>query len=84
MKQQPLSEAQEQEVQQLAEAIAQAAREEFMQLARTLVATDRSSLFGDTEFKIRDILLRVGAKAYQEHLAQKKRLRGVKRDLPRL
>jgi hypothetical protein len=69
---QPLSETQEVEVRQLAEAIAQAAAEEFLQLARTLVATDASSLFGATEFKIRDILLRVGAKAYQEHLAQKK------------
>lgn len=67
-----LSPAQEAQAQELAQAIAQAAADEFLQLARTLVATDRSSLFGDTEFKIRDILLRVGAKTYQEFLAQKK------------
>ncbi len=67
-----LTAAQETQAQELAEAIAQAAAEEFVQLARTLVATDRDSLFGATEFKIRDILLGVGAKLYQEFLAQKK------------
>ena len=69
----PLTEAQEAEARQLAQAIAEAASDEFLQLARTLVAADRSSaLFGDTEFKIRDILLRVGAKTYQHMLEQKK------------
>lgn len=63
---------QEAQAQELAQAIAQAAADEFLQLARTLVASDRSSLFGDTEFKIRDILLRVGAKTYQQLLEQKK------------
>jgi len=63
---------QEAQAQELAEAIAQATADEFLQIARTLVATDRSSLFGATEFKIRDILLRVGAKTYQEFLTQKK------------
>jgi hypothetical protein len=79
-----LSPAQEAQAQELAQAIAQASTDEFLQLARTLIATDRSSLFGATEFKIRDILLRVGAKTYQEFLAQKKRLRGVQCDLPSL
>jgi hypothetical protein len=64
--------AQEEQAQELAQAIASAARDEFLQLARTLVATDRSSLFGATEFKIRDILLRVGTKVYEQHLVQKK------------
>lgn len=68
---QPLTEAQEQEVKQLAQAIAEAAAEEFQQLARTLV-TGGSAPFGAAEFTIRDILLRVGAKAYEQHLAQKK------------
>jgi hypothetical protein len=68
----PLTDVQEAEAQQLAEAIAEAASQEFLQLARTLVGTDQTSLFGNTEFAIRDLLLRVGAKAYQEHLAQKK------------
>lgn len=70
--QEALTPAQEAEAQQLAAAIAQAAAAEFLQLARTLVATDNASLFGATEFTLRDILLRVGAKAYQQHLGQKK------------
>ena len=68
----PLTQEQEVEAQQLAEAIAAAAGQEFLLLARTLVGTERTSLFGHTEFAIRDILLRVGAKAYEQHLAQKK------------
>jgi hypothetical protein len=67
-----LTEAQEVEAKDLAEAIAQAAGEEFLQIARNLVGSDSASLFGATEFTIRDILLRVGAKAYEEHLAKKK------------
>jgi hypothetical protein len=63
--------AQEAEVQQLSEAFAQAAADDFRQLARTLVASGRSP-FGKTEFTIRDILLRVGTKLYQQYLTQKK------------
>jgi hypothetical protein len=68
---QPLTEDQEREVQQLAQAIAEAASQEFEQLARTLVGSGDAP-FGQAEFTIRDILLRVGAKAYEQHLTQKK------------
>jgi hypothetical protein len=57
----------------LAQAIAEAATDEFLPVARTLVGSGTSP-FGKAEFTIRDVLLRVGAKAYQQHLAQKKRL----------
>lgn len=67
-----LPQVQEAQARELAHALAEVAADDFLQLARTLVATDRSSLFGDTEFKVRDILLRVGAKAYQQLLEQKK------------
>ena len=67
-----LSAAQEAEAQQLAQAIAEAAHDELLQIARTLVATEPASLFGATEFKIRDLILQVAAKAYQQHLEQKK------------
>jgi hypothetical protein len=70
--QEALSAADEIEAQLLAQRIAQAAQEEFLQVARTLVGCKTSSLFGATEFKVRDIILRVAAKAYEEHLAQKK------------
>ena len=63
--------AQEEEVKQLAEAIAAAASEAFGPLARTLVA-NADAPFGKPEFTIRDILLRVGVQAYQQHLTQKK------------
>jgi parvulin-like peptidyl-prolyl isomerase len=69
--QEALSAAQEAEVKELAEAIAQAASAEFLQLARALVGSG-SSPFGKTEFAVRDILLQVGAKAYEQYLAQKK------------
>jgi hypothetical protein len=67
-----LSAAQEAEAQLLAERIAQAAQAELRQIARTLVASSPGRLFGATEFKVRDLILRVAAKAYEEHLAQKK------------
>jgi hypothetical protein len=68
---QPFTEDQEKEVKQLAQAIAAAASQEFEHLARTLVGSGASP-FGQTEFTIRDLLLRIGAKAYEQHLAQKK------------
>jgi hypothetical protein len=41
-------------------------------MARALVASDTASLFGDTEFTVRDISHDIAAKAYQQHLEQKK------------
>jgi hypothetical protein len=67
-----LTAAQEAEAQLLAQRIAHAAEEELLQIARTLVGSNTATLFGATEFKVRDVILRVAAKAYQEHLAQKK------------
>jgi hypothetical protein len=64
--------AQEAQAQELAQAIAQAGADELLQIARILTAADDSSLFGDNEFKIRDLVLRLAAKAYQQRLAQKK------------
>jgi hypothetical protein len=66
----PLTEAREVAAKELAAAIAEAASQEFQQMAETLVGSD--SAFGKTEFAVRDILLRVGAKAYEQFLAQKK------------
>jgi len=66
----PLTQTQEEEAKLLADAMAEAAHEEFLQMARSLVDCD--SPFGRTEFTIRDILLRVGSKAYEQYLAQKK------------
>lgn len=68
--QEALSAAQEAEAQQLADAITEAARDELVRIARRLVGSG-SSPFGQTEFTIRDALLKVGAKAYEQHLAKK-------------
>jgi len=68
----PLPPAQEAQAQEMAAAIAEAARDELLQVARDLVAADDASLFGETEFRVRDAILRVAAKAYEERLAQKK------------
>jgi F420-0:gamma-glutamyl ligase len=67
-----LSDSQEAEAQVLAQRIRELADEEFVQIARLLVSKPESEIFGDTEFEVRDILLRAGAKALQEHLRQKK------------
>ena len=68
----PLSDAQEQQAQQLAAAIAAGAEEDILRIARTLVAAEDATLFGATEFQVRDIVLRIAAKAYEQHLASKK------------
>ena len=68
----PLSVEREAEAQQLAEALRQAASDELLAIARALVATDEATLFGDTEFHVRDLVQQIGAKAYQTFLAQKK------------
>jgi hypothetical protein len=67
-----LSAAQEAEAQLLAERIGQAVQEELLQVARTLVGAGAGKVFGATEFAVRDLMLRATAKAYEEHLAQKK------------
>jgi parvulin-like peptidyl-prolyl isomerase len=69
---QALTREQEAEAQLLAERIRQATAEDFLQLARLLVGTKTKDLFGQTEFRVRDILLQAGAKIYSEYLAEKK------------
>ncbi len=59
-------------VQQLAAAIAESSQEELLQIAHLLLDAEPATLFGATEFKIRDLVLKIGAKAYQQRLAQKK------------
>lgn len=69
---QALSAEQEAQAQELAAAIALAAQGELLEVARTLVATSNATVFGETEFKVRDIIHRVAAKAFCQHLDQKK------------
>ena len=82
--QEQLTPEQEAEARQLARELAEAAQGDFLQLARTLIAAPKGQLFGATEFKVRDIVLRMAAQIYQQRLGQKKRLRRVQPDLPAL
>ena len=67
-----LTPEQEAEAELLAERIRKAAGDEFLQMARLLVSKKSSEIFGATEFKVRDMLLKVGAKVYEEYLREKK------------
>ena len=67
-----LSVEKETEAQALAQRIRELADEELVQIARLLVSKPDREIFGDTEFQLRDMLLKVGAKALEEHLRQKK------------
>lgn len=70
--QEALTSAQEADARELAQAIASAAGADLLEIARTLVGSTPATLFGANEFKVRDIILRVAAKAYEQHLARKK------------
>jgi hypothetical protein len=68
----PLSEEQEREALLLEAKIRTAVEQEIAALARLLVSKSENELFGETEFQVRDLVLRVGVKAFQEHLREKK------------
>jgi hypothetical protein len=67
-----LNEEQEREAKVLEAKIRLAIDQEISSLARLLVSKAESDLFGATEFQIRDLVLRVGAQAFTEHLRGKK------------
>lgn len=46
--------------------------EELQQMVETLQEAEPAALFGATEFTIRDLALKIAAKAYQQRLDQKK------------
>jgi hypothetical protein len=60
------------EAQVLAQAIREAVDAELDELAQTLVGTDDQHLFGQNEFKVRELAHRIAAKAFEQHLARKK------------
>jgi parvulin-like peptidyl-prolyl isomerase len=67
-----LSAEKEAEAQTLATRIRELAEEELVAMARLLVSKSERETFGDTEYELRDIVLKVGAKALEEHLRLKK------------
>ena len=79
-----LSPEKQAEIEDLARAIREAVDAEIGELAANLATTDDAHLFGDTEFKVRALARKIAAKAYEQHLREKKRIRRLQRDLPPL
>jgi hypothetical protein len=67
-----LSVEKEAQAQALVLRLRELADEELVAMARLLVSKPEHETFGDTEFELRDLVLKVGAKALEEHLRQKK------------
>ena len=67
-----LSAEQEAEAKILEAKIQKAIQTEITDLARLMVSKPDRELFGQTEFQVRDLVLRIGAKVFQEHLREKK------------
>ena len=68
----PVSREKQADIEQLASVIRQAVDAEINELAANLATTDDAHLFGDNEFKIRALALKIAAKAFEQHLARKK------------
>ena len=67
-----LTTEQEKEVKALEAKIQAAVQKEIADLARLMISKSDRELFGATEFQVRDLVLRIGAKVYAEHLREKK------------
>jgi hypothetical protein len=63
---------QEAEAQELAKEITQAIAADVLRMARLLVSKEPRHTFGKTEFQLRDLVHRAGAKALETALTQKK------------
>jgi hypothetical protein len=70
--QQPLTPELEAQAQELLTHLRSRTDEDLLALARLLVSKADHEIFGETEFQVRDIVHRLGAKALETHLAQKK------------
>ena len=68
----PLPPEQEAQAQALAQRLRAETEDELLALARLLVSKPEHELFGQTEFQVRDLVHRIGAKAYEARLAEKK------------
>ena len=68
-----LNAEQQAEADRIHAAMLEATTDELRELAELLATTDDSNILGATEFTVRDIVLRVGAKAIQTALAERKK-----------
>ena len=68
----PLSPEKEAEAEALAQRIRELAADELLQMARLLVSKSDREIFGETEFQLRDLVHRLGAKSLELFLVGKK------------
>jgi hypothetical protein len=68
-----LTAQQQAEAQRLRELMLQAAADDITELAELLATKTDATLLGETEFRVRDIVHRVGAKAIETALAERKK-----------
>src|SRR4051812_20816214 len=78
-----LTAEQAQRAQALAARIRSRSAAAVLEMARALVATSDATLFGDTEFALRDQALGLVSAAYREHLAEKKAATTARRSTAR-
>jgi hypothetical protein len=68
-----LSVEQEAEAQRLADAISVKTKEELLQITRLLVPKKDHELFGETEFEVRDLVHKMGARAIETAVNERKK-----------
>ncbi len=68
-----LTPEQEAEAQRLADSIAIKTKEELLQITRLLVSRKDHELFGQTEFEVRDLVHKIGARAIETAVNERKK-----------
>ncbi len=68
-----LTPEQEAEAQRLAESLATRTKEELLQITRLLVSKKDHQLFGETEFQVRDLIHKIGARALETAVNERKK-----------
>jgi len=68
-----LTPEQEAEAQRLAESVAVKTKEELLQITRLLVSKKDHELFGETEFQVRDLVHKIGARAIETAVNERKK-----------
>jgi hypothetical protein len=68
----PLPPEQEALAQEITQQVLRAAQEDILGVVRTLLSKGDRDLFGPTELHVRDLVHRIGTRAYDAVLAQKK------------
>lgn len=74
----PLTPEQEAEAQRIEEILVEASRKDIRELARLMASKQNHEIFGQTEYEVRDIVHRMGAKAL-EVTANERSKKGVPR-----